>query len=88
MKRSALAMALVSALAIGTAMAEKSMEQARISGELISIEGSTYLIKDTNGIEHTLQVDDKTAKAEGISVGSQVAASVDGDRVTELNLAQ
>lgn len=84
MKRSVFAIALASAITMGTAMAEETAAEIEISGELIRIDGATYLIKDMNGVEHALHVDDTTKKEGGITVGAQVEAYVSGTHVTKL----
>ncbi len=88
MKRSVLAIVMASAMTMGSALADESAGKTEIKGELISIDGATYLIKDMSGVEHALHVDDTTKKEGEITVGAQVEAYVSGTHVTELSVEE
>lgn len=85
MKRSILALAL--GVAMSSAMADKAADEKEIIGELVSINGATYLIKDMTGTEHALHVDDTTKKEGSIAIGAKVEAYVTPENhVTKLTL--
>jgi len=47
-----------------------------VSGEVIRVDGTTYVVKDKSGKEVSLQIDEKTEKAS-ISKGDHISANVD-----------
>lgn len=84
MKRTLMAMALSAVM--GLAFADSTSSEQEISGELVSIDGATYLIKDMSGTEHKLHVDETTKREGDIAVGAKVDAYVKGSHVTKLSL--
>lgn len=47
-----------------------------VSGEVIRVDGTTYVVKDKSGKEVSLQIDEKTEKTP-ISKGDHISANVD-----------
>jgi hypothetical protein len=43
-----------------------------INGELVKVEGSSYIVKDAKGKEHKIHFDDKTKKTGDIKAGVHV----------------
>ncbi len=55
----------------------ESIPPANVKGEVIKIEGATYVVKDTSGKEVKLQVDATTTKKDGeVKVGDHVDVDV------------
>lgn len=47
-----------------------------VSGEVVRVDGATYVVKDQNGKEVSLQTDEKTEKSP-IEKGDYISANVD-----------
>jgi len=59
-----------------------------IQGDVLRVEGNTYLIKELGGKELSLRTDATTMKAEKIQVGDRIEAKVDeNNRALSLVLA-
>ena len=59
-----------------------------IQGDVLSVEGNTYFIKELGGKERSVHTDAITMKAENIQVGDRIEAKVDeNNRALSLVLA-
>ena len=61
----------------------------RVIGQVLIIDGDSYVIRDTQGSELTFRIDRSTAVEGLINMGAKVAADVEADgRVSRLQLVQ
>jgi hypothetical protein len=76
-------------LVVPIAMAQVEMSSQTIKGDLLSIKGDVYVIKDISGRLVYLHVDKNNTKRERMLVpGERIEADVIGERVVALRPAK
>lgn len=61
---------------------------ATITGQLVKIDGSNYIVKDAAGKEHRIHFDDSTKKTGEIKAGAQVEVAEDKGHATTIKVAE
>ena len=83
-----LSLIVPTALIIPIAMAQVEMPTQTIKGDLLSIKGDTYLVKDISGRLVYLQVDKNTKRDRMVVPGERIEADVIiGERIVALRPA-
>ena len=75
-------------LKVPIAMAQVEMSASTIKGDLLSIQGDRYVVKDISGRLVYLQIDQHTRQERMVVLGEQIEADVTiGERVVALRPA-
>jgi len=81
MKQLAVVLAVIALAFVGyitnAASAEKTAAKKTVEGELLKIDGESYVIKDDNGKQVRLHVSTDTRKTGDIQIGDRVKAQTD-----------
>jgi uncharacterized protein YdeI (BOF family) len=59
-----------------------------IEGELLKIEGDTYLVKEISGTEVKLRADNKTKKDSNLTIGDKIVARLEGPGVAAASITK